>query len=72
MKKNLHKASVILFHFVDGKKTVGANNNMRGNCSGLRGDCSWIIGNIDSCDLSDEERECTIRIEELIAEGMKS
>jgi hypothetical protein len=36
------------------------------NCSGLSGDCTGLYGDIDSCDISEEERKKGINILDLV------
>ena len=40
---------------------------LRGNLSDLRGDLSGLWGNLDECEISDEERKAGIDIEKLVA-----
>lgn len=37
-----------------------------GNCTGVFGDCTLISGNIDDCDISDEERKNGVAVSDLI------
>ena len=60
MKKALKKIkSGEIFHFVDGEKISGAP-------SGLIGDVSGLSGDIDSCEISDEDRLRGIDISEIV------
>ena len=45
----------------------GNISELYGNISGLYGDCTDILGNIDSCELTDEEREEGVNIEDLVS-----
>ena len=45
-------------------KTV--SGELWGEISGLRGDCTDIIGNLDDCELTDEERKKGVNIQDLI------
>ena len=44
----------------------GDCSGLRGSCSGLWGDCSGLSGNLDECEITDEERAAGVVIEELI------
>ena len=51
----------------------GNCSDLRGDCSGLRGDCSGLYGNctglsgdLDECELTDEERAAGVDIKELV------
>jgi len=44
----------------------GDISELWGNISGLWGDCTDIYGKIDECELTEEEREKTVDIQELI------
>ena len=61
MKKALTRINSEKFYFVDGKKIQGTPERVRGNLSGVRGD-------IDDCELTDEDRKNGINIENLVAE----
>lgn len=54
MKKSLKRAENNLWH-VDGQRVIGANPNMSGVCSRLR-------GNIDECELSASDRQRGIAV----------
>ena len=43
-----------LYYFLNGKKVMGANSTMSGDCSGLRGDCTMLWG-----DCSGLKGDCT-------------
>ena len=45
---------------------TGDLTRITGNLSGIRGDLSGITGNIDECELTPEDREKGIRIQDLI------
>ena len=45
----------------------GDCSGLSGNCTGLRGDCSGLSGDLDDCNLSYEEREKGINVDDLIA-----
>jgi hypothetical protein len=42
--KPLKREDTVLYHYRDGKRIEGANENMSGDCSGLTGDCSGLKG----------------------------
>ena len=42
------------------------NSELRGEISGIRGNCANIIGNIDECELTEEERSKGVKIIDLI------
>ncbi|MFW6246881.1 MAG: hypothetical protein ACOC22_01755, partial [bacterium] len=46
----------------------GDCTGLYGNCTGLRGNCSDLRGDIDSCEISEEERKKGIDIKDLIEE----
>ena len=73
MIKNLEKTKNKLYHFENDKKVDGANKDMNGNCTGLRGDCTGlsgsctgIIGDLDTCEITTQEREKGIDIMNLV------
>jgi len=39
---------------------------LSGNCTGVMGDCTDVWGNLDICDLSNEEREEGVNIKSLL------
>ena len=59
MLKKLQRKSSTIFHFVDGKRIEGAPPDVCGNLSGVSGD-------LDDCEISDDDREKGIDIEDLI------
>ena len=73
MKKALQKIQNELYHYFNGKKSLGQNKNMsgdcsglRGNCTGLRGECTDLYGDLRECEITDEERKKGIDIKDLI------
>lgn len=62
MKKALKKTTAReLYHFVDGVHIDGAPASLRGDVSGLEGD-------VDECELSDDERAAGVDVNTLIGE----
>ena len=61
MKKALTRIQSKLWHFVDDNKIDGSNPKLIGNCTGL-------IGDIDDCEIYDEDRACGISVSDLIKE----
>ena len=59
MKKALTK-NTSLYHVVNRKQVEGPHSGLRGDCSGLRGD-------LDECEITDEDRATGVNIEELIS-----
>ena len=59
MKKALKRIEYKIWHYQDGKTVGGAP-------SGVRGDLSGVRGEIDDCEITDEERKRGISIKELI------
>ena len=59
MKKMLTKTDAGLWHYVDGARVEGKNPDMEGNCSDLWGD-------LDSCEITEEDRSKGLNIAELI------
>jgi len=45
---------------------TGDCSELRGNCSNIFGDCSDLSGNIDCCEITDEERKKGVKIEDLV------
>jgi len=45
---------------------TGDCSELRGNCSNIFGDCSNLSGNIDCCEITDEERRNGVNIEGLV------
>jgi hypothetical protein len=66
MKKLLQK-NTNLYHIKDGIRIEGVHENISGNVNDIRGDVSGISGNLDDCEITDEEREKGININDLIA-----
>ena len=44
----------------------GDCSGLKGDCSGVSGDCTTAKGNLDSCDLTDEERAFGVSIDDLM------
>jgi hypothetical protein len=44
----------------------GDCSKLIGNCSGIFGDCSGIRGNLDLCDITQDERKKGVHIHDLI------
>lgn len=72
MKKALTTITT-LYHYVDGEKVKGQNQDMNGDCSdlwgdcsGLSGSCSGLSGNLDNCEITEEDREKGIHIRDLV------
>ena len=80
MKRALSKVKGLYYYNKDGKKIYafpdwiwgdfagisGHVTGIRGDATGIRGDVTGIRENIDDCELTDEEREKGIDIQELI------
>ncbi len=80
MKKLLKEKKTELYHYKDGVKIEGQNEKMSGYCTGLSGDCSWLSGDctelrgyctglsgdLDECEITDEERSNGVNIRDLI------
>lgn len=80
MKAKLNRSAQILWHVVDGKRIDGVHKKIRGNVSGIWGDVSSISGNVsgirgnvsgirgevDSCELSEADRNKGVDIADLI------
>lgn len=58
MKKMLKK-NLGIYHFVNGVRVDGPP-------SGVSGDLSGVRGNLDECEITEEDRKKGIRIEDLI------
>jgi len=77
------KKSQGLYYYRDGRKIRGIANYLYGDVSGLSGDVSGLSGdvsglygiatnmsgNIDDCELTDEERKNGVDINDLIERG---
>ena len=70
------KKSQGLYYYRDGRKIRGIANYLYGDVSGLSGDVSGLYGiatnmsgNIDDCELTDEERKNGVDINDLIERG---
>ena len=61
MKKMLKKKVVCVYHYIDGERIAGCP-------SGLRGDVSGLSGDVDSCCISEEERQNGIDVSTLVGE----
>jgi hypothetical protein len=48
------------------KKLTCISLKIRGDVSGIVGDASNFVGDIDECELSEEDRKNGVRIEDLI------
>ena len=80
MKKALTRKESTIYHYKDGKRIEGAPEGVTGNLTGItgnlfgitgdlfgiRGDLTGIRGDLDDCDITPEERERGISIEDLI------
>ena len=66
MKKTLTRKNFKKLYYMNNDNVVnGANPNLRGNFSGLRGDCSELSGDLADCKITSEERERGINIADL-------
>ena len=61
MIKSLTRLVGKVFYFKDSGKVSGSHDKLWGNCSRLS-------GNLDDCEITDEERKQGIKIKELIKE----
>ena len=68
MKKALSRVTTKLYHYKGDIKVDGTNSEMIGNCTGLYGNCSGLRGDLDECDITDEDRKKGIDIAELVGE----
>lgn len=73
MKQALKKTEKAFFYYVDEKKIYGTPPDVTGDMTGLRGDVTGIIGKatgikgcIDDCEISKEDRERGVKIEDLV------
>jgi len=48
---------------------IGLHKLLTGDHSELFGDCSYIVGNLDECEISDEDRKNGVDIRTLIDEN---
>jgi len=51
-----------------GRVRYGNCDGLGGDCSGIYGDCTGTRGNLDECNISDEERKAGINIKDLVME----
>lgn len=68
MKKNIIRTTDKVYHFLSGEQVVGPNIRLSGNYSGLSGNCSYLSGDLDECEISDTERHIGINIIDLVKE----
>ena len=80
MKKALISENSKLFHYEDDERREGPNEDMTGDCTYLRGDCTYLSGdctsligdcsglkgNLDECELTEEDRKNGVNIKNLI------
>ena len=81
MIKGLKKESATeLYYYINGKKVLGKNELMlgdctglRGDCTGLSGDCTWVHGSctglwgdLGLCEITYLDRQSKINIKDLI------
>lgn len=80
MKQNLTKRNKEIYFYIDGKKKIidrndkstypskltGNISDLTGNIGGLYGNCTDIQGDLDNCDITEEERKEGIDIRDLI------
>ena len=80
MKKQLKRTKIEVYYYKDDKKIIGAHENIRGDISGIKGDISRIrgdvsgisgnvsevSGDIDLCEITKEDRQKGINIDDLI------
>jgi hypothetical protein len=80
MKRVLTKKPFELYHYKNGKKVPGKNEEMSGDCTGLSGcctglfgDCTGIfgcctgfVGDLDTAGLTPEERKAGVDINDLV------
>lgn len=59
MKKNLTKIENKIYHYKDGVRMEGVHKDITGDVSG-------IIGNLDDCEITQEERAKGVDISELV------
>ena len=63
--KNITNLECALCYFdADGKKI--SKGNLRGNVSGLTGDVSWLTGDVDDADLSPEDRQKGVAVQNIV------
>lgn len=79
MKKALTQTTK-LYHYNNGNRVDGKNDDMtgdctgligdctglEGNCTGLEGNCTGLWGNLDDCEITDDERDNGIDIQDLV------
>ena len=73
MKKTLTRTTDETYYYEDSVRIEGVPKGITGNLSGVRGNLSGVTGNLsgvrgdlDDCDITKEEREKGIDINELI------
>ncbi len=62
MKKKLSRIEKSLYHFKNEKKVIGKTDGMSGDCSGLS-------GNLDSCELTKQDRKKGLALSDLVGES---
>ena len=58
--KPLRKRTENLYYYKDDKKILGKKLNMIGDCSGLRGYCTDLIGDLDEIPLNKRKQNPNI------------
>ena len=73
MKNMLTMKQDCLYHYVEGTRVEGPNSRMLGdtsglcgNCTGVFGECTNITGNLDTCDITEEDRKDGVFITDLV------
>lgn len=57
-----------LYYYKNGIRIDGIPDTLQGNVSGLWGDASGLRGDIDDCELTDEDRVKGVNIMDLVSE----
>lgn len=68
MLRSLTKNENTIWHVVDRKKVDGCHAGIIGNVSSISGNVSGIRGDLDDCEITDQEREDGININRLVKE----
>jgi hypothetical protein len=70
MKKLLKKTSTTspIWHWVNNKKVFGPHANISGDVTGISGDVTGISGDLDACEITKDDRDKSVKIDDLIGE----
>ena len=68
MKKGLKREDFVIWHYENDNKVEGIPNGITGDLSGITGNLSGIRGDLSDCEITDEDREKGIDLDDLIVD----